>query len=405
MVLLDAMARVSERNAITLSAVHVDHGISRHAGSWAEFCAAQCAQRGLPLTLHRVKVTRERGRSLEALARSARYERLLAEDVDVVALAHHADDQAETVLLKLLRGAGPEGLGGMRALRAFGRGWLWRPLLELPRASLRAYADAHALRWIDDPSNANTSLRRNFVRAEILPRLAQRWPDASTAIAHSARWSRAAADFVAQQAQLALVRLQGLDPSTLAWAGWLELPDALRDPVLRLWLRGLGLAEPAHFQVGELERQLGSASEDAAPCVRWDGCELRRYRGLVHALRPLPEVPDRWQAEWTDRVLALPCGGELAWARDEPGLDAEPRTYPALVVRFRNGGERLRPAGSAHTRELRTLLQEHGVPPWQRERIPLIYAGDELIAAGDLFISARARELGDELHARIIWTA
>src|SRR5262249_13960192 len=158
----------------------------------------------------------------------------------------------ETVLLKLLRGAGPEGLGGMRHLRPFAKGYIWRPLLDLPRSALRAYAEQHRLRWLDDPSNADHRLRRNYVRHEILPRLTSHWPNAGAALAHSANWLRATADFVAAQATRALAQIQGLDPATLRWRDWLALPDALRDPVLRLWLRALGHDEPTHFHVAEL---------------------------------------------------------------------------------------------------------------------------------------------------------
>jgi tRNA(Ile)-lysidine synthase len=307
-------------------------------------------------------------------------------------------------LLKLLRGAGPEGLGGMRALRPLGAGWLWRPFLDLARARLREYADANGLRWIDDPSNANTQLRRNFLRAEILPRLHQRWPDASIAVAHSARWAGAAASFIEQEARIALARLQGADPATLAWNGWLELHDALRDPVLRLWLRSLGLDEPAHFQVAELERQLACAEEDRAPCVHWGGCEVRRYRDLLYAMRALRDIAPNWQAEWNGSPLALPDRSRLTWTHGVADAPADTDgKHPALYVRYRRGGERIKPVGSGHTRELRLLLQESGVPPWQRDRIPLIHAGDELIAVGDLFMSASAAAMCERIGARIVW--
>jgi tRNA(Ile)-lysidine synthase len=382
-VLLHALAHNAAARARGLRAMHVDHGLHEDSAAWSEHCRAAAAGFGIPLDVVRVEVERDRGTGLEDAARSARtaaFERLLRPG-EILTLAHHRDDQAETVLLKLLRGAGPEGLGGMRELRTFAQGHLWRPLLDLPRSVLLDYARRHDLHWLDDPSNTDTTLRRNFLRNDILPRLETRWPGADIALAHSAAWARNAADFIDAEAHKALARLQGLDPATLVWRDWLALPDALRDPVLRLWLRDLSLDEPAHFHVAELERQLREANDDRLPCVRFAQTELRRYRDLVYALRPLPPLPDHWQAAWNgDAALPLPAGGTLA-------LSPPRRLDSPLSVRYRQGGERIKPAGSAHTRDLRLLFQETGVPPWLRDRIPLIFLDGELIAVGDLFVS------------------
>ena len=394
--LLHALAQLPAARARGLRAIHVDHGLHDESAAWARSCADHARALDIALEVVRVHVARD-GSGLEDAARRARRAALarhLAPD-EILVLAQHRDDPAETILLKLLRGAGPEGLAGMRALRAFARGHLWRPLLELPRAALAAHARAHALRWLEDPSNRDTQLRRNFVRAEILPRLLERWPDAHVALAHSASWARQAADFIDAQAAQALASLQGSDRATLDWRGWLALPDALRDPVLRLWLRQLGLDEPAHFHVAELERQLRSAP-DRNPCVRWEATEVRRYRDRLHALRPAGPSHAQWSAPWDGQPLALPDGGSLAF---EGAHGAELR----LHVRYRRGGERLRPAGKPHSRELRLLLQEAGVPPWQRARVPLIFAGDELLAAGDLYLSDAAQTLCAQFGARIIW--
>jgi len=411
-VLLHALASLAAARERGLRALHVDHGLHPRSVEWATHCSAFAGRLAIPVIAATATVATA-GKGIEDAARDARY-RAFAEHLqpgESLALAHHADDQAETVLLKLLRGAGPQGLGGMRVLRDFASGRLWRPLLALPRESLRDYALAHGLRWIDDPSNLDTNLRRNFLRAEILPRLTQRWPDAIVAIAHSAAWARAAADFVDDHAQRALAQLQGADPSasgdhscppTLAWRAWLQLPDALRDPVLRLWLRALGYDEPAHFHVAELERQLRTSADDRAPCLRWDQCELRRYRELLYAMRPLVPVPENWHTDWNGSLLALPGGGTLA-LRGEGASVAKTPDDRLLTVYYRNGGEHIKPAGSAHTRELRLLLQEAGIPPWQRDRIPLISMDGELIAVGDLFLSAAAVELCTRIEARFVW--
>ena len=399
--LLHALAQIPDAAARGLRALHVDHGLHPDSAAWAAHCRTFAAALGIALDIRRITVA-DAGTGREDAARRARYaacaEALQAGET--LALAHHADDQAETILLKLLRGAGPEGLGGIRRLRPFANGRLWRPLLEVPRALLARYARGHGFGWIEDPSNADASLARNFLRREILPHLRRQWPDATLALAHSAAWARAAADYIDGEARRALARLQGADPATLAWRGWLELADALRDPVLRLWLRDIGLAEPAHAHVAELERQLRDADADRAPRVNWPGTEIRRYRDLLYAMQPLAAVPAQWEADWDGRPLPLPGGGCIV-LRDGTGTDA--RVSP-LRVRYRRGGERLKPAGGAHHRDLRLLLQEAGIPPWLRARTPLVYAGPELIAAGDLFLSAAAVALCTEHGARIVWS-
>lgn len=285
-VLLHALAHSPAARARGLRAIHVDHGLQADSTKWAAHCRAIAVALAVPLQVIGVRVERDSGTGLEDAARRARHA-AFAQALghgEFLALAQHRGDQAETVLLKLLRGAGPEGLGAMRARRECGEGFLWRPLLEVPRAALRDYAQAHELRWIEDPSNAQAYLSRNFLRHEILPRLQQHWPQAEAALAHSARWQRAAADYLDAEVTAALDKLRGNEPATLDWRGWLALPDALRDPVLRRWLRAAGLDEPAHFHVAELERQL-LAANDRMPCVTFDDTQLRRDRDWLHATR------------------------------------------------------------------------------------------------------------------------
>lgn len=387
-VLLHALAALPAARARGLAALHVDHGLHPASAAWAQHCARFAATLALPCDILAVRVT-ARGSGLEAAARAARHA-ALGEALPaggVLALAHHADDQSETVLLKLLRGAGPEGLGGMRALRPLADGWLWRPLLALPRQVLRDYAVTHALTWIEDPANADPRHARNRLRHEILPALRRHWPQLDASLAHAARHARAAAAFIDAEAARALAQLQGLDPHTLHWRDWLDLPDALRDPVLRQWLRGLGLAEPTHLHVEELQRQLRDAAAERLPCVAFAGTELRRYRDLLYARAAQADPPPGWERAWNGGAIELPAGcGRLALAALDGGAPAA-ASATALHLRFRRGGERLRPAGDCHTRELRDLLQEAGVPPWERPRLPLVYAGDTLLAVADLWLT------------------
>ena len=406
-VLLHCLAHSEAARTRGLRAVHIDHRLQADSTQWARHCKEFADQLGVPLEVRTVEVARSPGLGLEATARRARYSAIeeMLQPGEILALAHHRDDQAETVLLKLLRGSGPEGMGAMRVLRRLGTGLAWRPLLGLPRAALRAYAERHRLNWIEDPSNADVALDRNFVRVEIMPRISRRWPEAENSIAQSAAWARAAADFIDDEAERKLACLQGLDPATLRFREWLALPDALRDPVLRRWLRSIGLPEPTQFQVAELVRQLAEAAEDRQPCVRWPGVEVRRYRDLLHALPPLLFPPLDWTADFDGAPLALPGDiGTLRLVADT--TDAPPpRIERPVRVRFRRGGESLKLHVGAHTRELRDLLQEAGIPPWQRSRLPLMFdAGGALLAVADLWFSDAGAQLLASARAHLAWT-
>lgn len=393
--LLHALAQLPEARERGLRALHVDHGLHADSHTWAAHCRQLAQEWGVPCLVLRVDVDHARGYGLEAAARDARYrafalslgkgERLL--------LAHHRDDQAETVLLKLLRGAGPEGLGGMRETRRLGDGLLWRPLLDTPREALRRHVQQHALPCIDDPSNHDARLSRNFLRHEILPRLSQHWPQAVESIVHSASLHRDAAQALEHEWRRELSRLLDTSTGSLDAAAWLALSPALRHPLLDDWLHARGLTAPTTAQRRQLERQC-DARDGQLPCVRWAGAEVHVWKGRLWALPPQAPIDPHWQERWHGEPLALPDGGSL---RLEPsGALAEP-----VIVRLRQGGEHLRPAGDAHTRELRDLFQQSAMPPWRRTACPLLWLGEELIGVGDRWLSARGQVLFGQ--ARPVW--
>ncbi|WP_243047462.1 tRNA lysidine(34) synthetase TilS [Dyella sp. RRB7] len=395
--LLHALAQLPEAQQRGLRALHIDHGLHPDSRQWSEHCRQLAQEWGVPCLVLRVDVEHARGYGLEAAAREARYRAfaLSLRKGELLLLGHHRDDQAETVLLKLLRGAGPEGLGGMRALRPLGQGRLWRPLLELPREVLRGYVQVQGLPCIDDPSNADSRLSRNFLRHEILPRLSQHWPQALESITHSARLSRAASDALEQQWRAEQARL--LDPSSgsLDAAGWLALSPALRHPLLDDWLHARGLPAPTTAQRAQIERQC-AARDGQLPCIRWAGAELHVWKGRLWALPPQRSIDPHWHASWHGEPLALPDGGSLRL--DPPARLAEP-----LLVRLRQGGEHLRPAGDAHTRELRDLFQQSGMPPWRRAACPLLHSGDELIGVGDRWLTEHGKALFLQAGATPYW--
>jgi tRNA(Ile)-lysidine synthase len=404
--LLHVLAQLPDARARGLRALHVDHGLHADSAKWAGHCRAFCESLGVPLACLRVTVDDTRGEGVEAAARRARRAAFTGElrGGEWLVLAHHRDDQIETVLLKLLRGAGPEGLGGMRPLRSFARGCLWRPLLDVPRSVLRDYVAAHALPCIDDPANADPRFARNVLRNDILPRMTSHWPHAGTSILHAAMLCRTAADHLVRDARIALSSLRRPD-GTLDARGWLALPDALRAPVLLCWLHERGLPAPTDTQRLELERQAARAAGDAMPCIAWPDAEVRVWNERLHAMPPLAPPPADWFAEWNGTTLQLPAGCGTLVLQAAPG-EPPPRTPildAPLVVRFRHGGERIKPAGDPHTRELRDLFQRSRIPPWVRERCPLLFAGDQLVAVADLWTSEHGKALFEAYGARPHW--
>jgi len=393
--LLHALATLPRRPS--LRAVHVDHGLHAESGLWAMHCRRFCESLDVPLEVVRVSVDLSRGEGMEAAARRARRAAFVAQlrPGERLVLAHHRDDQVETVLLKLLRGAGPEGLGGMREKRPLGAGEQWRPLLDLPREALTAHVARHALDTVHDPSNDDPRVARAFLRASVMPALAELWPQASRSIVHSARLCREAADTLREAWMPALAELKAKDGSLDA-AGWLLLPDALRWPVLDQWLHEAGLQAPTGAQRDALERQVREAGADRLPQMGWLDTEVRLWRGRLWALpRPTPFATD-WETRWHGEPIDLPGGGTLSLG--------EARLGHPLLVRYRRGGETLRPAGDRHTRELRDLFQRGGVPPWERPRLPIMAGGDgRILAVGDRWLSDEAVAMFDAAGGRLHW--
>ncbi|MGE5155518.1 MAG: tRNA lysidine(34) synthetase TilS, partial [Bdellovibrio bacteriovorus] len=286
--LLHAASTVRQRLPGPLGAVHVDHGLHADSPRWSEHCRQVCDTLGVPLVIRRVAVDRAPGKSLEAAARAARYG-ALADRLgpgELLLTAHHQDDQAETLLLALLRGSGPEGLAAMPLVSDLGPGRLVRPLLGVPRAALEAYARDQGLSWVEDPSNRVLAFDRNFLRRCVLPILRERWPAASATLSRSAAHCAEALELVEAAAEDTLRGLAGSRFGTLSLPalGRLEPPRARA--ALRLWLKRLGLPRPDRAHLGRILTEVLPARADANPLVAWCGCEVRRYRGDLIAQKP-----------------------------------------------------------------------------------------------------------------------
>jgi tRNA(Ile)-lysidine synthase len=384
-VLLHALAVLPEARGRGLRALHVHHGLHADADAWQLHCEAACAALQVPLRSVQVEVALAAGEGLEAAARHARHAAFANElgDGEVLVLAHHRDDQAETFLLRALRGSGTDGLGAMRPWRPFGPGWLWRPLLDRSRAELRHYAQTQGLHWIDDPSNADENFDRNFLRQRVLPLVRERWPQADAAFARSAELSAEARELLAAEDALALAQSRTAEAHTLSRTALRALPAARRARVLRRWIDELGLPPLPAEGVTRIETEILDARDDAEPQFVWQGATLRAWRDLLHADRQRAILPSSWRREWNGlHPLALPDGSQLA-------LVGTPTFGKPLTVHARLGGERITLPGRIHSHALKHVLQDLGVPPWVRERVPLLSdAEGNLLAAGDLVFSA-----------------
>lgn len=401
-VLLHLLARLSATRDFELRALHVNHGISPNAGNWEIFCAELCAARQVAYRAVRVNVPRDSGLGLEAAAREARYQALLAQPVDAVVLAHHQDDQAETLLLQLLRGAGVQGLAAMPAYRAQAgtQPALLRPLLDIPRTMLEHYAREHGLRWIEDESNLDLAYDRNFLRHQVFPHLAQRFPACRTTLARSAAHFAEAAELLQEVA--AADAASCVHGARLELDGLRALSPARASNLLRYWLDGLGV-DISSRRLREVMRQLLQARHDAQPCIAVSNGTLQRYRDAVHFVPVGHRVGGAevvWQGE---QELLLPAGVlHFTQARGQ-GLALAHLKTGRLSIRGRLGGEKFRPDSRRPNRSLRHLLQEAGMPPWQRQTLPLLYLDDRLALVPGIGIACELQAGQEEAGLLVDW--
>lgn len=382
-VLLHAFATVCGRQDRVIEAVHVHHGLHSEADRWVEHCRHFCNRLGIACRIFWVDARPKPGESPEAAARAARYgvlRPLLRENTCLVT-AHHKDDQSETVLLQLLRGAGPEGLAAMPFVTASGDGYHARPLLDYSRAEFLHYAQEHNLIWIDDPSNFDVDYDRNFLRQELLPLIRRRWPSAAHTLCRVARIQAEASALAYALGDIDQRNAAGSRPGTLSVNALIGLSGARRNNLLRYWIRKLTLPVLTSRQLARVDTDLLSSRPDSAPCLRWPGGEMRRYRDDLYAIHPLiPHDAQQVYVWQTDRDLYIPHLDLRLTNKDMKGQGLSVTTCEAQVeVRFRRGGERCRPKGRRHHHTLKNLFQDAGIPPWERDRIPLIYVNDRLV--------------------------
>ncbi len=359
-VLLEACHAVRVNVPLIFHVIHVHHGLSPFADEWLASCAEICRQYDFDFHSAHVTLDADSSDSLEEMARHARYNIFagLIQSDDLLLTAHHQDDQAETLLLQLMRGAGPKGLSAMPSIKSFAKGWHGRPLLSYSRQMLLDYATAHQLVWVDDESNADCSLTRNFLRHDILPILKSRWPTVEAALARSAMHCAEAQSLLEEVADEKLPLLVGSVHGTLSATKLLTLSEAWQRLLLRSWIGRQGHPMPDTTKLATILTSVLQSGWDKTPCVEWEGVQLRRHRDDLHLV-----------------------SAKLTLA--EPGQGLRP-DVGAVTIRFRVPGESVEILGRGRV-SLKNLFQEWRVPAWERSSLPLLFCGSKLIQVPGYF--------------------
>lgn len=377
-VLLHALRRAG----YPLRAVHVHHGLQSAADGFADHCGDVCQALGVALTVVRVTV-RDAGDGPEAAARRARYEAFLGQVSadELLVLAHHAQDQAETVLARMMRGTGPDGLAGMRQYDVRPPLPRWRPLLGVMPTTLAAYAEAHGLHWVEDPHNHDERYERVWLRQRILPLMRQRRPGVDAALGRLASQSASRADATVDAVRSSLAILQRSTPWGVALEGHRlsALAPGLRDAVLRAWWQQQGGPVLDAGAVARAFAEVWGAAPDRQPLLQIGGHHLRRYRGALYHDRPLSLPPPGVWAEGP----AYRLQGLGTW-------EAQSAPATPLQAGFPTPGARMVSSGQSVSRRLSDLFQRHGVPPWWRPRVPVLRDGEAIVAVAGLAVSAEA---------------
>ncbi|MSR13503.1 MAG: tRNA lysidine(34) synthetase TilS [Gammaproteobacteria bacterium] len=404
--LLVALARTRGPSSPNLRALHVDHGLHAHSQQWADHCHKRCLALGIEFEILKLVSPPPPGESVEAWAREQRYAALARRTTarDLILTAHHRDDQAETFLLNALRGAGPDGLQGIAALRVLGEGWLGRPCLDLSGTELRQYCAGVGVSGVDDPGNQVLNYDRNFLRHHVLPILYKRWPSAASTLSRVASLQRVAAENLAERAGCILSATLYRTSDHLDLAVFAPLSPEWQALCLRQWILSRGHRAPSSAQLDVMLRTVLGSRRDRLPVVEWGRSGLRRHRGCLYLYQVSPKARAFTPITWDlAGALSLPGGYLSASLVAGCGIRVDSLESNEVVVRARVGGERCRPVGSAHSQTLKRLLQTQQIPPWERAQLPLIYVGDTLAAVADLWVCAEYAAGADEQGWKLQW--
>ena len=397
--LLHALYRVRDRLGAPLKAIHFHHGLHPEADAWSRHCHEFCSQRRITLVTRSLEMAALKPSNVEETGRNLRY-RALAEILDrdeVYLTAHHADDQAETVFLNLMRGSGPEGLAGIPELRQLGKGWVARPLLNWSRSDLVDYAQCNDLKWMEDPSNRDESFDRNFLRNRLFPLIESRWPEISKRLNRSARIAKIASEALSYFIGSSTNGLLG-HSCRMPIGPLLKHELALQTLIVRQWLRQQEIPPPPEARLLEFLDQLSVAGNDSQAEVCWRDWRMKHFQGSIW-LQDIstPLVCQRFS--WTDE-LSMNLGTKLGSLQVTGAVDHVPDGW--MVDRRKEGG-RIQLEARTPRRTLKECFRLAGIPPWIREAIPILYWDEEVAAIGDWMLSGRLQDWLESNNASFHW--
>jgi tRNA(Ile)-lysidine synthase len=389
-----------------ITAVYVHHGLQAAAEAWPEHCQQIAAALGIDFKVLRVNAGAANGQSPEEAARDARYTafKTLLKAGDVLLVGQHREDQLETVLLQLFRGAGLAGLSGMPDRMPFGQGMLLRPFLNIAKQTINDYARQQQLSWVEDPTNQCSDYDRNFLRNEVLPLLKQRWPVIDKTVSRSAAHCAEALGLVNEIAEQFFEQVFNQADQTLI-ISQLHLKSLLHQKlIIRQWFAQIGLKMPSQDLVGRILDEVVGANEQSVPLISTQGFEIRRYRDKLYCL-PQAVIEIQQTKSWSNHQRLINIGNHqaLRWIESPTGILAEHWHAAQIEIKFRSGGEKIRLYGRTGHHSLKKLFQEAGIPPWEREQMPLIYLNGCLAAVGDLWISAEFYAENPTACVRVVW--
>ena len=404
-VLLHLLHQLQKTHHYTLKASHVHHGLSKNADKWAKFSEKLCTKLSVPLDVHHIKLPQKKSLGIEGEARQLRYEKLLTRKSDLVVLAHHEDDQAETFLLQLIRGAGVKGLSSMAHFDDTRR--LWRPLLNASRIDIESYAKKHKLKWIEDESNQNIDFDRNFIRSKVLPILKNRFNHIIKVISRSSSHLAEAQNLLDDLAKIDLKSYlksnnykHKLQVKTLD-----QLSNSRAKNVLRYWLEINDQLMPSKDLLDELLRQVLTARKDAELKIQLSkDFEIRRYKDEIYIAEKNQKGQKNYEIIWKgESEILLPNGAQLNFKKVKGrGINFKFLDNQKLKIRNRQGGESFKPDSKRPTKKIKQLLQESDLPPWEREFLPLIFIGGELASVPNFGIDIKFQTKPNEIGLVVI---
>lgn len=368
---------------LPIQAVHINHHLQNECDQWELHCKNLCNLWGIELFVRQVEVNKISNKSIEENARTLRYSELFkfVSANDCLVTAHHKDDLAETFLLQLLRGAGPVGLSAMSTEQKISKGLHLRPLLGYTRSEIFEFAKLHSLSWLDDPSNESLDFDRNYLRKNVMPVIVKRWPGAVQTIARASELQADSMNCLRELANLDLQNAVTNDSTILDITALQKLSDERLINALRGWVRNHDMRSPNKKLMGHIVKDIVRKEElESSPVQTWLDGEVRRYRNRIYLMKPLSIHDATQEFEWNVKKPLYIESLNLTLNKSDLEQLAIQLPDEVLTVRFRTGGERLKPIGKSHHRSLKNLFQEANIPPWERDRIPLLYHKDILIA-------------------------